>query len=52
MKRPMNIGLIGAGRLGMMYAEYLPCRIPRANLIAVAASHSLKANRVVHVKDY
>ena len=36
MRDQMNIGLIGAGRLGMMYAEYLSYRVPQANLIAVA----------------
>jgi inositol 2-dehydrogenase len=36
MKNHINIGLIGTGRLGMMYAEYLTSRVPRANLIAVA----------------
>lgn len=32
----INIGLIGTGRLGMMYAEYLAYRVPQANLVAVA----------------
>jgi predicted dehydrogenase len=36
MKDRINIGLIGTGRLGMMYAEYLSNRVPRANLVAVA----------------
>jgi len=36
MKNKINIGLIGTGRLGMMYAEYLAYRVPAASLIAVA----------------
>lgn len=36
MKKQINIGLIGVGRLGSMYAEFLSYRVPRANLYAVA----------------
>jgi len=36
MKTKINVGLIGAGRLGSMYADYLAYRIPRAKLVAVA----------------
>ena len=36
MKAKINVGLIGIGRLGSMYADYLAYRIPRANLVAVA----------------
>ncbi len=36
MKKKINIGLIGTGRLGKMYAEFLTTRVPYANLIAVA----------------
>jgi inositol 2-dehydrogenase len=36
MRPKINIGLIGAGRLGKLYAEYLSYRIPRAKLIAIA----------------
>jgi len=36
MKRRINIGLIGVGRLGTMYAEFISYRVPQANLIAVA----------------
>ena len=36
MKTKMNIGLIGAGRLGSMYAEYLAHRVPQSQLVAVA----------------
>lgn len=36
MKRKINVGLIGVGRLGTMYAEFLTTRVSKANLIAVA----------------
>ena len=36
MKTQINIGLIGTGRLGTMYAEYLARRVPDAKLVAVA----------------
>ncbi len=36
MKAKINVGLIGTGRLGTMYAGYLTGRVPRANLTAVA----------------
>ena len=36
MRKKINVGLIGAGRLGTMYAEFLTTRVTRANLVAVA----------------
>ncbi|MBN1541788.1 Gfo/Idh/MocA family oxidoreductase [candidate division KSB1 bacterium] len=36
MKKRLNIGLIGVGRLGSMYAEYLAYRVPSATLVATA----------------
>jgi myo-inositol 2-dehydrogenase/D-chiro-inositol 1-dehydrogenase len=36
MKKKINLGLIGAGRIGRVHAEHLAWRIPEANLIAVA----------------
>ena len=36
MKKRINVGLIGTGRLGNIYADYLANRIPQANLVAVA----------------
>lgn len=36
MNKRINIGLIGTGRLGSMYAEFLVQRVPQANLVAVA----------------
>ncbi len=36
MKKKINVGLIGVGRLGTMYAEFLTTRVTQANLVAVA----------------
>ncbi len=36
MSRTVNVGLIGAGRIGRVHAEHLAYRIPEANLVAVA----------------
>ncbi|MBN2391738.1 MAG: inositol 2-dehydrogenase [Anaerolineae bacterium] len=36
MKKKINLGLVGAGRIGRVHAEHLAWRIPEANLIAVA----------------
>ena len=37
MTRKINIGLIGAGRIGTLHAEHLAYRIPEANLMAVCS---------------
>jgi myo-inositol 2-dehydrogenase/D-chiro-inositol 1-dehydrogenase len=36
MSRKINVGVIGAGRIGKLHAEHLACRIPDANLTAIA----------------
>ena len=46
MKRKINIGLIGAGRIGRVHAEHLAYRIPEANLVAVADILEEKAEKV------
>jgi len=45
----INVGLIGAGRIGQVHAEHLAYRIPEANLLAVSdifidAAERLAAN--------
>ncbi len=36
MSTKVNIGIIGAGRIGRLHAEHLALRIPEANVLAVA----------------
>lgn len=36
---PVNIGLIGAGRIGRLHAEHLAFRLPEARLLALADVH-------------
>jgi inositol 2-dehydrogenase len=36
MNSKLNVGVIGLGRLGKVYAEHLALRVPNANLVAVA----------------
>ncbi|MFQ5854785.1 MAG: inositol 2-dehydrogenase [Anaerolineae bacterium] len=36
MTRRINVGLIGAGRIGRVHAEHLAFRIPEVNVVAVA----------------
>ena len=36
MTRQVNVGIIGAGRIGRGHAENLAYRIPEANVMAVA----------------
>ena len=36
MQKKLNVGVIGLGRLGKVYAVDLAQRVPNANLVAVA----------------
>ena len=36
MRSPLNVGVIGLGRLGRVYAADLAHRVPEARLVAVA----------------
>jgi len=36
MSKKVNVGVIGAGRIGRLHAEHLAFRIPEANVIAIA----------------
>ena len=36
MKEKINVGIIGAGRIGRVHAENLMYRVPEANLVAVS----------------
>jgi myo-inositol 2-dehydrogenase/D-chiro-inositol 1-dehydrogenase len=45
MTERVNVGLIGAGRIGTLHAEHLAYRIPEANLVAVADVFAEAAQR-------
>jgi scyllo-inositol 2-dehydrogenase (NAD+) len=51
VKKRLNIGLIGVGRLGTMYAEFLAYRVPQANLYAVADLIPERASRCAEKFD-
>ncbi|MEK7409562.1 MAG: hypothetical protein AAB225_31230, partial [Acidobacteriota bacterium] len=40
MKSRLNVGVIGLGRMGRVYAEGLAHRVPNARLVAVAVISS------------
>ena len=44
--RQLNIGLIGAGRIGRVHAENMAYRIPEANLVAVSDIYAEAAERL------
>lgn len=59
MNSKINIGIVGLGRLGNMYVEYLSYQIPKANVVAVADADEKKAKEIAenfdikyHFKDY
>jgi len=39
MKQKVNVGLIGAGRIGTLHAAHLTHRIPQSNLVAVSDTY-------------
>src|SRR5262252_4910576 len=45
MKSRLNVGVIGLGRLGRIYAEDLACYVPNARLVAVADNRAEVAAR-------
>ena len=46
MKDTLNIGLIGAGRIGRVHAENLTYRVPGARLLMVADVDEAAAQRL------
>ncbi len=46
MKSEINVGVIGAGRIGRVHAENLVYRIPQANLVAVSDIYVEAAQRL------
>ncbi|MDD5765248.1 MAG: Gfo/Idh/MocA family oxidoreductase [Candidatus Marinimicrobia bacterium] len=51
MKKQINVGLIGTGRLGSMYAEFLVHLVPQAKLVAVADLIPERAMTIVEKYD-
>ena len=45
MRQPINIGVIGAGRIGTLHAEHLAHRVPGANLVAISDIDEKAAQR-------
>lgn len=50
MHSKLNVGVIGLGRLGRVYARDLAQRVPNANLIAVAGRMDGLAERKDQLK--
>lgn len=46
MKSNINVGVVGLGRLGGLYVEYLSYQIPGANVIAVADADTKHATEI------
>jgi myo-inositol 2-dehydrogenase/D-chiro-inositol 1-dehydrogenase len=46
MNQKLNIGLIGAGRIGRVHAENLAYRIPEVNLVAISDIYVEAAERL------
>ena len=46
MTQKINVGLIGAGRIGRVHAEHLAYRVPGANLVAIADVFEEAAKKV------
>lgn len=49
MSKKLNVGLLGLGRLGRVYARDLTSRIPAANLVMVADLHAPTAEEVARI---
>ena len=48
MSSKVNVGLIGAGRIGRLHAEHLAFRIPQAKLLVVSDIIPQAAQRCAH----
>lgn len=46
----INVGIVGLGRLGALYVEYLAYQIPNANVIAVSDSDESRANEIAKTR--
>lgn len=59
MDSKFNIGIVGLGRLGSLYVEYLSYQIPKANVVALVDADNEKATKFAaefgikhHFSDY
>ncbi|NBC27413.1 MAG: Gfo/Idh/MocA family oxidoreductase [Bacteroidetes bacterium] len=48
MNAKINIGIVGLGRLGGLYVEYLSYQIPNANVVALVDADEKKATEMVN----
>ena len=48
MNGKLNIGVVGLGRLGSLYANYFANRLPDANLVAVSDVRQEVAQQIAH----
>lgn len=46
MNSMINVGIVGLGRLGALYVEYLAYQIPKANVLAVSDSDEKRATEI------
>lgn len=46
MNSYLNVGVVGLGRLGSLYAEYLAYQIPRSSVIAIADADTERADEI------
>ena len=51
MNSKLNVGVVGLGRLGSLYVEYLQNQIPGANVIAVADADAERASEIAIKND-
>lgn len=48
MESVLNVGVIGLGRLGSLYAEYLAYQIPRSSVLAITDEDAERAENIGH----
>lgn len=46
MDSHLNVGVVGLGRLGSLYAEYLAYQIPRSSVVAIADADTERAKKI------
>jgi scyllo-inositol 2-dehydrogenase (NAD+) len=51
MKKRLNAGVVGLGRLGSLYVEYIQYQIPGAEVIAVADADGKRASEIAAAHD-